>query len=109
MEEKAQEVQQDHQNARSEYSQKVEELTLELMELAAQQQGKARTGLIVISVNEPEGSEKSENIISITGDKTALLKGICNFARQKETGELFHEAVEIMTMVSLKNILRVGR
>lgn len=108
MEEKAQEVQQDQQQTRSEFSQKVEELTRELMELTAQQKGKAKTGLIVISVNEPEGSEKYESIVSITGDKRALLKGICNFAHQKETGELFHEAVEIMTMVSLKEILRGG-
>ena len=109
MAEQVQEVQQDQQQTRSEYSQKVEELTRELMELTAQQKGKAQTGLIVICVNEPEDAEKSENIVSITGDRRAILKGICNFAHQKETGELFHDALEVMTMVSLKKIFRGGR
>lgn len=105
MEEKAQEVQQDQKQTMSEFSQKVEELTRELMELTAQQKGNGECGLIVIMVNEPEENEKSEEIVSITGSRYALVKGICDFARRKETKHLFSDAVEVMTMASLKKLM----
>lgn len=105
MEEQVQEVQQDQKETRSEYSKRVEELTRELMELTAQQKGNGECGLIVIMVNEPEENEKSENIVSITGSRYALVKGICNLARQKETKHIFSDAVEVMTMASLKKLM----
>ena len=110
MEEQVQEVQQDQNKNRSEYSQKVEALSRELMELASAQKDRgAKTGLVIISVNEENGDDGVEQIISVTGMGKSIVEGLCKFATEEKTRGLFRRAANIVTMMHLEELLGGGR
>lgn len=69
---------------KSEYTLKVEALTMELMKLAQAQKENAETGLIIISVNTEKGADHDEIIQCMVGRKRALTTGLLSFADSKD-------------------------
>lgn len=77
---------------KSEYTQRVEWLTKELMHNANAQKGKSDVGLIVISVNTEPGADHDEIILSMVGKRCACKTGLRAFAdKDNDMSEVFAE------------------
>lgn len=79
-------------NTKSEYTQRVEELAMQLKQNAEAQYGKSETGLIVISVNTEEGAGHDEVVLAMVGTKRACKLGLRLFAtKYKNMSDVFSE------------------
>lgn len=79
-------------NTKSEYTQRVKELTKQLMHNAEEQKDKSETGLIVISVNTEEGAGHDEVVLAMVGRKRACKLGLRLFAnKDKDMSAVFSE------------------
>ncbi len=84
----------ENNNTKSEYTQRVEELTKKLMHNAEAQKEMSEVGLIVISVNTEPGAGHDEVVLSMVGRKRACKLGLRLFAnKDKDMAAVFAEVV----------------